>query len=94
MQDPIELLSNTSVLEHWLLSLEKADEDRHATLYHNEATNKCYKSHYDPHINPHSFSKGDIVPGYDQAHDTLGRGKFESLWNHQILFWKGSIFAR
>ena len=31
-------------------------------------------------MRPHTFSEGDLVLVYDQDKDTLGVGKFESLW--------------
>jgi len=33
------------------------------------------------HVQPHSFNEGDLVLTYDQKHDKLGAGKFESMWH-------------
>jgi hypothetical protein len=42
---------------------------------------KCSKATFDRCVNLRSFNEGDLVLAYDIAHDTLGHGKFESLWN-------------
>ena len=36
--------------------------------------------HYNSHVHPRTFSKGDMVLVYDQPNDKLGKGKFESMW--------------
>ena len=36
---------------------------------------------YDRTVQPHSFNEGDPVLIYDQNHDKMGAGKFESMWN-------------
>ena len=43
-------------------------------------TKTLFKSHYDSHVHPRAFSKGDMVLVYDQDNDKLGKGKFESMW--------------
>jgi hypothetical protein len=55
-------------------------EDHVIALYHIEAMKKCSKSHYVCHVQPCLFHEGYLVLVYDQAHDTLDQGKFESLW--------------
>ena len=39
------------------------------------------KVEYDRNVQPHSFNEGDLVLTYDQKHDKLGVGKFESMWH-------------
>ena len=45
-----------------------------------EAHEKRVKEHYDKSIQPRVFNEGDLVPSYDQRHDKIGKGKFESMW--------------
>ena len=45
-----------------------------------EAAKTQSKSHYDSHVHPRTFSKGDLVLIYDQDNDKLGKGKFDSMW--------------
>ena len=37
------------------------------------------KIQYDKSFQPHSFNEGDLVLTYDQKHDKLGVGKFDSM---------------
>jgi len=46
----------------------------------NEAHKKRVKTQYDKVVHPRNFSKGDLVLDYDQDKDTLGVGKFKSMW--------------
>ena len=39
------------------------------------------KVQYDRTVQPRSFNEGDLVLTYDQKHDKLGEGKFESMWH-------------
>ena len=39
------------------------------------------KVQYDRTVQPRSFNEGDLVLTYDQKHDKLGVGKFESMWH-------------
>ena len=39
------------------------------------------KIQYDRTVQPHSFNEGDLFLTYDQKHDKLGGGKFESMWH-------------
>jgi hypothetical protein len=64
-----------------LLNLESLDEDRRSSLQNNEAAKKRSKATFDRHVNLRSFHEGDLVLAYDIAYDTLGHGKFESLWH-------------
>lgn len=47
----------------------------------SEAHKERVKAHFDQIVNPCSYSKGDLVLVYDQAHDKLGTGKFKSMWH-------------
>ena len=76
----VELLPDTSPLEHRLLSLEQADEDRRATLQNIEAAKIRSQASYNKHVHPRTFHEGDLVLAYDQANDKKGKGKFESMW--------------
>ena len=43
---------------------------------------KCHvKVQYDKLVRPRNFSQGDLVLIYDQANDTLGVGKFVTMWH-------------
>ena len=46
----------------------------------NKAHKKCVKEQYDKYVQPRVFNEGDLVLTYDQRHDKLGKGKFESMW--------------
>ena len=76
----VELLPDTQPLEKRLIILECASEDRHVTLQTLEVTKKHTKAQYDWKFHPRTFHEGDLVLVYDQAHDTLGHGKFDLLW--------------
>ena len=60
--------------------LERASEDRRISLQTMEAAKKRTKAQYDRKVQPRTFHEGDLVLVYDQAHDVLGHGKFDSLW--------------
>ena len=76
----VELLPNTSPKEERLLYLTHLDETcRNATLA-NEAHKKWVKVQFDKTVKPRSFSEGDLVLVYDQRHDDMGAGKFQSMW--------------
>jgi hypothetical protein len=81
LRTAIELLPDTAPMEQCLLNLESLDEDRRSSLQNNEAAKKWSKATFDRHVNLHSFNEGDLILAYDIAHDTLGHGKFESLWH-------------
>jgi hypothetical protein len=76
----INLFPDTAPMEQCLLTLESLDEDRRYSLQHNEEAKKWSKFTFDRHVNILSFNKGDLVLSYDISHDTLGHGKFDSLW--------------
>ena len=46
----------------------------------NEAHKKRVKVQFDKTFKPRSFSEGDLVLVYDQRHDDMGTGKFQSMW--------------
>jgi hypothetical protein len=77
----IELLPNTAPMEKHLLMLESLDEYCRYSLQNNEATKKQSKSIFNHHVNFRSFNEGDLMLAYDISHDTLGHGKFDSLWH-------------
>ena len=76
----VEILPNTFPLEEQVLQLEQTIEDHWASLQAIEAPKTRSKAHYDSHVHPRTFSKGDMVLVYDQPNDKLGKGKFESMW--------------
>ena len=47
----------------------------------NEAHKRRINAQYDKNVQPHIFSKGDLVLLYDQEADVIGIGKFEPLWH-------------
>ena len=49
-------------------------------MQHNEAHKKRVKASFDCHITPHSFTEGELVLRYDVKKESLGPGKFETLW--------------
>ena len=76
----IELLPNTSKLEKRLVYLEQLDETRRYATMSNDVHKRNIKAQYDKSIKPIVFSEGDLVLVYDQENDTLGAGKFVSMW--------------
>ena len=77
----MELLPNTTIDKERFLYLSKLYETRHDAALANEAHKKRMKFQYDRTIQPCSFNEGDLVLTYDQKHDKLGVGKFESMWH-------------
>ena len=72
----IELLSATSEEEEHFLYLAQLDETHRTAALTAEAHKKRVKAQYDQSVNPRTYSKGDLVLVYGQAHDKLGVGKF------------------
>jgi hypothetical protein len=68
-------------MEKRLPHLESLDEDFRSSLQNNEVAKKWLEATFDHHVNLRSFHEGDLVLAYDIAHDTLGHGKFKSLWH-------------
>ena len=81
----IQLLLDTTLLEQRLIALEQADENRCTALQITEAAKKRSKAQYDRHVHPRSFSESDLVLVYEKAHDKLGRGKSQFLWQALML---------
>ena len=83
-----ELLPNTYNKEERFLYLTKLDETRGDVALVNEAHKKRVKTQYDKSVGPRVFSEGDVVLTYDQRHDKLGKGKFESMWYNPFIISK------
>eukprot|EP00253_Pinus_taeda_P017156 PITA_17156 len=77
----VELLPNTTLVEEFLLYLERLDETGRLASLAIEAQKKRVKNHFDHTIHPRSFVEGDLVLLYDQVNDKLGVGKFEPMWH-------------
>ena len=60
--------------------LTNLDESRRDVSLANKAHKKCVKAQYEKFVQPHAFNEGDLVLTYDQRHDKLGKGNFESMW--------------
>ena len=60
--------------------LERASEYCCVALQTIEAAKKRTKAQYDQKFHPRTFHEGDLVLVYDQAHNVLNHGKFDSLW--------------
>ena len=76
----IELLPNTLAEEEQFVYLTNLDEMHWDPSLANESHKKCVKAQYDKSIQPRVFNERDIVLIYDQKHEKLGKGKFESMW--------------
>ena len=83
----VELLPNTAE-EELFLYLKNTDENQRDVSLANEAHKKCIKAQYDKSIQPRVFNEGDLVLTYDQRHDKLGKGKFESMWYDPFIISK------
>ena len=77
----VELLPNTFPKEENLLYLERLDETCLLAALVIKAQKKRFKAHFDQTVSPRSFTEGDLVLLYDQAHDKLGVGKFQPMWH-------------
>ena len=77
----MELLPNTTIHKEIFLYLNKLDETRRDDALANEAHKRRMKFQYDRTVQPRSFNEGDLVLTYDQKHNKLGAGKFESMWH-------------
>ena len=60
--------------------MSNLDESRRDLVLTNKAHKKHVKAQYDKSVQPCVFNEGDLVLTYDQRHDKLGKGKFESMW--------------
>jgi hypothetical protein len=86
LRTTIDLLPDTAPMEQRLLNLDSLDEDRRSSLHNKKEVKKWLKANFDRHVNLRSFNEGDLDLAYDIAHNTLGHGKFESLWNGPYIF--------
>ena len=77
----LELLPATSADEERFVHLDHLDENHCNVILASEAHQKRVKAQYDQNVNPCTYSEGDLVLVYDQAHDKLGVGKFEPMWH-------------
>ena len=82
----VELLPNTSTEEERFLYQNNLDKTRRDVALANEAHKKCVKAQYDKPVQPRVSNEGDLVLTYDQRHDKLGKGKFESMWYGPFVF--------
>ena len=76
----VELLPHTFTEEEIFLYLTNLDEIRRDSSLANRAHKKRIKAQYDKFVQPCVFNKGDLVLTYDQRHNKLGKGKYESMW--------------
>ena len=76
----VELFPNTSAKEEHFIYLTNVDEMRQDVALDNESHKKRIKEQYGNYVQPHVFNEGYLVLTYDQKHDKLGKGKFESMW--------------
>ena len=76
----VEIFPNTSTKEEIFLYLTNLDETRRDVALAKEENKKWIKAQHDKFVQPHVFNECDLVLTYDQRHDKLGKGKFESMW--------------
>lgn len=81
----IKCFPYTNFEEERLFYLEKLYEHRRDTTMVNEEHKKCIKARYDQNACPIIFSEGYLVLVYDQDKDTLGEGKFVSMWLYPYI---------
>ena len=73
----IDLLPNTSEEEACILNLIHLDETRREAQLANEAHKRRIKVQYNKNVQPHIYSKGDLVLLYDQEANVIVIGKFD-----------------
>jgi hypothetical protein len=76
----VELLSDTSALDEFLLYLEKLDEQCRDVASTNETHKQQFMFQYDWYVHPQIFSKGDLFLVYDQDKYPLGESKLKTMW--------------
>ena len=76
----VKLLDDTQSLEQHLVHLEFVIEIRRQSLQQNEAHRKIVQASFDCHINPCTFTEGELVLCYDVAKEVLGPRNFKTLW--------------
>ena len=77
----MEIFPNTTIDEEIFLYLNKLNETRHDAALANEAHKQRMKVQCNMNVQTCSYNEGDLVLTYDQKHDKLGAGKFESMWH-------------
>ena len=73
----IDLLLDTTPLAQRLLFLKRLDEDRCASLQHNEAIKWRSKAAYDQRVQPRTFHEGYLFLAYHTAKSKLSPKKFK-----------------
>ena len=76
----IHVLPDTTELEEHLLHLEHLDEQCRDAMIANEAHKNRVKNQYDKSVKPRMFSEGEVVLLWYQDKESLGAGKFRSMW--------------
>lgn len=71
----------SSQLVERLIQLDKLDGSYKDVATTNESHKKPIKAQYDKLIFPRSFFEGELVFLYYQTIDSLGEGKFISMWH-------------
>ena len=71
---------DTTELEQIIIYLEKLDETYRDVATTNVVHKHRVKVQYNKSIKPKVFLEGELVLVYDQNKDTLGVGKFVSMW--------------
>jgi hypothetical protein len=81
----IDLFSDTTSMEQRFLNIKSLDKDWCSSLQNNKAAKKCSKGVFDHQVYLWSLKEGDLVLAHNITHDTLGHGKFESLWRGPFI---------
>jgi hypothetical protein len=102
----IELLSDTTELEQYLVYLENLDEQCRDVAIENEAHKKHVNTNYDKFVCSRVFSEVDLVFLYDQDKDPLGVGKFNPMWHslcviyhvlkngsYELAYYEGNVLS-
>lgn len=85
LKPTIELLLATSADEELFVNLAHLDENRCDIVLASKSHKKRVKSQYDQNVNTRSYSEGDLVLVYGQAHDKLDARKFEPMWHDPYI---------
>lgn len=73
-------------MEQCLLHLEFLNEDRRASLKHNESHKACTKAHLKQEVQLHLFSPCDVVLTFDVAKDkNTDPRKFIPVWRGSYI---------
>lgn len=68
-------------VEPCFLELKKHGKTYRDAIMENEVHKCHFKDQYDKSIHPRLFLEGYLVLHYDQSNETLGEGKFVTLWH-------------